>query len=97
MKKGQSSRTIEAMLVEKGLDQPSAAAVVANLTKIRSEAFHAAGKKNMLYGALWCIGGAVVTAVTYGAASGGGHDVVAWGAIVFGAIQFFRGLAQMAR
>ena len=52
------------------------------------------GKKNMLYGALWCIGGIVVTAATYDAAEPGGAYVVAWGAIVFGAIQFFRGLMQ---
>jgi hypothetical protein len=47
----------------------------------------------MIFGALWCIGGIVITAVTFGAASGGGTYVVAWGAIIFGAIQFFRGLA----
>ena len=52
------------------------------------------GKKNMIYGALWCIGGIVVTAVTYSAASGGGTYIVAWGAIIFGAIQFFYGLMQ---
>jgi hypothetical protein len=52
-------------------------------------------KKNMLYGALWCIGGIVVTAATYSSAEGGGRYVVAWGAIIFGAIQFFRGLAQL--
>jgi hypothetical protein len=45
-----------------------------------------------LYGGLWCVGGIIVTAVTYSAASGGGSYVVAWGAILFGAIQFFRGL-----
>jgi hypothetical protein len=54
--------------------------------------FNEGAKKNMLYGALWCIGGIVVTAVTYSASSDGGRYVVAWGAIVFGAIQFFRGL-----
>ncbi len=46
----------------------------------------------MVFGALWCIGGIVVTVVTYSAAASGGTYVVAWGAIVFGAIQFFRGL-----
>ena len=55
---------------------------------------HAAGRKNMIYGALWCIGGIVVTVVTYSIASGGGTYIIAWGAIVFGAIQFFRGLIQ---
>jgi hypothetical protein len=54
-----------------------------------------AAEKRMLYGALWCIGGILTTGATYVAASGpgGGRYVVAWGAIVFGAIQFFRGLS----
>lgn len=57
------------------------------------------GLKNVIFGALWCIGGIVVTAATYQAAAnspGGGSYVVAWGAIVFGGVQFLRGLAQMA-
>lgn len=55
------------------------------------------GNKNMLVGALWCIGGIVVTAATYSAASsssGGGTYVVAWGAILFGGLQFLKGLFQ---
>jgi hypothetical protein len=94
MKNGSSPQQIQGMLVEKGLDQESAATVVSNLTRMRSEAVRDAGKKNMLYGALWCIGGIVVTGATYSAASDGGTYIVAWGAIVFGAIQFFRGLDQ---
>jgi len=49
--------------------------------------------KDMLHGALWCVGGIIVTAITYSAASGGGTYIVAWGAILFGAIQFLKGLA----
>jgi hypothetical protein len=52
----------------------------------------AAANRNMLVGGLWCVGGIVVTVVTLVSASGGGTYVVAWGAIIFGAIQFFRGL-----
>jgi hypothetical protein len=40
--------------------------------------------KDMLYGALWCIGGIIATISDLG--------YIFWGAIVFGAIQFFRGL-----
>ena len=53
----------------------------------------------MIFGALWCVGGIVVTAVTYSSAvssPGGGHYIIAWGAIVFGAVQFFKGLFQSA-
>jgi hypothetical protein len=53
-----------------------------------------AGRRNMLMGALWFFGGLIVTIVTLAAASGGGTYIIAWGAIVFGAIQFFRGYAQ---
>jgi hypothetical protein len=59
-------------------------------------AAHDAANKNMLVGGLWCLGGILVTAATYGAASNnpnGGSYVVAWGAIIFGAMQFFRGLS----
>jgi len=54
--------------------------------------------KNMLYGAIWCIGGIVVTAATYSSASSrGGTYIVAWGAIAFGGFQFLKGLFQLLR
>ena len=96
MMNGEADAKIRESLAEKGLDQDAAAAVVRNLKQMRSKASAAAGRQNMIYGALWCVGGLIVTAVTYNAAAatGGGKYVVAWGAIVFGAIQFFRGLIQ---
>jgi len=95
---GVAPHNVEKLLIEKGLDAEAAGTVVENLRKARSEALREAGKKNMLYGALWCVGGIVVTVVTYQAAAGGGGGsyVVAWGAILFGAIQFFRGAFQNA-
>ena len=47
--------------------------------------------RHMIYGILWAVGGTVVTVATYTAASNGGTYFVAWGAIVFGIIDFFRG------
>ena len=85
---------VERLLRDKGLEAETAQTVVANLCQARTKALREAGKKNMLYGALWCIGGTVVTVLTYQAAAGGGRYVVAWGAIIFGAIQFFRGMSQ---
>jgi uncharacterized protein YoaH (UPF0181 family) len=49
-------------------------------------------KRHMLYGSLWAVGGTAVTIATYEAASEGGFFIVAWGAIIFGIIDFFRGL-----
>jgi hypothetical protein len=87
---------IERELMDRGLDAEAARIIVSNLQQARAKAMKEAGQKNMLFGALWCIGGIIVTAVTYQAAIGGGSYVVAWGAILFGAIQFFRGLSQSA-
>ena len=50
--------------------------------------------KNMLYGALWCIGGLLVTGITYAVASEGGSYFITWGAVFFGALQFLKGLYQ---
>lgn len=59
-----------------------------------AQAVMARGKRNMVVGGLWCGGGLVVTLYTYAAVSGGGTYVVAWGAILFGGIQFLKGMVQ---
>jgi hypothetical protein len=49
----------------------------------------------MIYGALWAVGGTAATVGTLVSAShksGGGTYFVAWGAIIFGIIDFIRGL-----
>lgn len=58
------------------------------------KATKATGKKNMVVGSLWFIGGSLVTILTFSVASGGGSYIVAWGAILFGAFQFLQGLVQ---
>ncbi len=98
MRDGVPPAEIKRRLIEQGLSAEAADIVVGNLGKAIAKAKQEAGQRNMLFGALWCVGGIVVTAATFAAASnsGGGSYVVAWGAIVFGAIQFFRGLSQSA-
>jgi len=74
------------------LDDPQVQAVYAN-------ALQQAGQRNILIGGIVFVIGVVVTAATLAASSGpeGGRYVIAWGAIVFGAIQFFRGLSQTSQ
>jgi hypothetical protein len=50
------------------------------------EARRQRASKDMLYGGLWCVGGIILTAANIG--------FIFWGAILFGGIQFFRGLAN---
>ena len=54
--------------------------------------------RDVVHGALWLIGGLVVTGVSYlaAAANGEGTYILAWGAIVFGGIQFLSGLYRSA-
>jgi hypothetical protein len=56
--------------------------VVSDLTAAVADAKQKAGRKNMMFGALWCIGGIAVTAATYQAAASSASGV--------------RGLAQSA-
>jgi hypothetical protein len=96
MRDGIAPAEIRRNLIEQGLSVEVATIVVDNLQEAMAKAHSQAGQKNMLFGALWCIGGIVVTVATYSAAAsaGEGRYIIAWGAIVFGAVQFFRGLIQ---
>ena len=68
------------------------------LKGVARKARRKAGIRDILIGAAICSVGIVVTAATYheAAANGGGEYVVAYGAILVGVVQFFRGLFRMA-
>ena len=71
--------------------EPISQELQAELEWDRLEAAHTA-RKHMLFGVLWMIGGAAVTLTTYLAASGGGYFYIFTGAILWGVIDFTRGL-----
>lgn len=89
-----TAKETKTVLVDKGIRPEDADIVIKNLKEQYKQEKKEAGNKNMLYGALWGVGGLLVTLLTYCAASNGGTYVVAWGAVIFGAIQFFKGLYQ---
>ena len=78
-----STDEVKQMLHNEGLDLESASVVVENLEKQIKDAKKERANKDMLYGALWCIGGTVATMADFG--------YIFWGAIVFGAFQFIKG------
>ena len=49
-------------------------------------------KNAMIYGGLWFFGGIIVTIGSFVSAGPGQSYVLAWGAIIFGGIKFFRGV-----
>ncbi len=60
----------------------------------------ALGQKLMRKGIIWFVGGSAVTLFSYLAAISspyGGHYVIAYGAIIFGIVQFFQGRAAAGR
>jgi hypothetical protein len=81
------------ILIGQGLNKERASVIVGNLEQQIKDIKKKKANRDMLYGALWCGGGVIVTVVTYSNASsgGGGSYVIAWGAILFGAIQFIKG------
>lgn len=82
-----NSEETKQALVAKGMSAENAAIVVDNLEAQITTAKKDRAKKDMLYGALWCVGGIVATAAHIG--------FIFWGAIVFGGIQFFKGLFSL--
>lgn len=58
-----------------------------------------AAKRHMIFGGMIFVVGLVITFGSYAAASesnGGGRFVMAWGAILFGAIRFLYGLVKLS-
>lgn len=81
-KKNQGKQDVINELIKNNIDKENAEIVVNNLISSRNER----AEKDMLYGALWFIGGIIATVANFG--------YIFWGAIVFGAIQFARGLTN---
>jgi hypothetical protein len=78
-------------LIEQGVNRETASLIVEKLqTQIyeaEQKVINKQAKKDMLYGALWCIGGTILTLSNIG--------FIFWGAIIFGGIQFFRGVTNL--
>jgi hypothetical protein len=75
------------ILIEEGIDAESAKVITDNIEVQIRKAKRNRANKDMLCGALWCIGGIVATMADLG--------YIFWGAIVFGGIQFFKGVSNL--
>lgn len=84
-------------LADRGVNSDTALNMVNELNRAKAQGILAVAKRNIAMGAMTCVVGIVITAWTYQTAinAGGGRYVLAWGAILFGAIQFLRGLFQL--
>lgn len=82
-----SAYETKAKLVEQGLSTDIAELIVENLEIQIQEAKYERARKDMVYGALWFCGGTILTVADIG--------FIFWGAILFGGIQFFKGLINV--
>ncbi len=65
------------------------------LEHLHSQAHARSANRDLTVGGAWLVGGLLVTVVSYGLAvssPGGGHFVIATGAMLYGALRLFRGL-----
>lgn len=86
IKEQRTGQDVIEALVEKGYQKSYATQLVEDLQHQVEEARRTRANKDMLYGALWCVGGIILTMADIG--------YIFWGAIIFGAIQFFKGVAN---
>lgn len=78
--------TIEA-LVNMGVDTNKAEEIVTKIKEQLSERKKGKARQDMLVGALWCGGGTIATMAHIG--------YIFWGAILFGGVQFLKGLFNL--
>jgi hypothetical protein len=79
-----NSEEVKNALKERGLSEDAAYTILRNVEDEIKKTKKGAAGKDMLYGALWCIGGTIATISNVG--------FIFWGAILFGGIQFLKGL-----
>ena len=100
--RGVKSSAIVQQLVKRNWTEEAAEQFVSQVEKAVTEyretpearqALAKAYARHMLYGILWAAGGITVTVAALTLSANGGTYIVAWGAIIFGIVDFFRGLS----
>jgi len=95
---GDPPSTVEYQLIQHGAGPNAARTLVQTLLATRPKADRAAAKNAIIDGAVWGIGGIVITLITLLIVQErGGRYLIAWGPAVFGLIQMVRGFIQYRR
>ncbi|WP_353329581.1 hypothetical protein [Bacteroides sedimenti] len=83
-----------AILISMGLKNENATMIVNSIQKSIREKREKIARKYMIRGALWCIGGLLITGLAYMAAANHGREsyTFCWVALIIGGLYFFGGL-----
>jgi len=92
---GKNTGSVVQQLVMKGLPVPMAEHIVAQAGQAKRAAFRKAGLSIFLRGIGLIALGIIITAATYSLAAPGGIFLVAFGPVIAGVINVFRGLGRM--
>jgi hypothetical protein len=76
-------------MVANGIPEDQARAAVEDLRGQITNVRKKQAQKDILWGAVWCVGGTIATAANIG--------FIFWGAIVFGGIQLIKGLINYSK
>lgn len=82
-----TAEEVKASLITKGLDEKQASDIVSEAVEEIKRAKRERANNDMLYGGFFCIAGLVATYADFG--------FIFWGAILFGGLQFFKGLFKL--
>lgn len=88
------TETVKQELIENGVGEEDAQCIIDHVKEQIKDVRLKHAKDEMKYGALWFIGGLIVTVATYSLAENGGSYIVTWGAILWGGWQFLRGAIE---
>ncbi|MCG6451296.1 hypothetical protein [Vibrio parahaemolyticus] len=90
--KGQSSKFIVNQYVGMGIPKEAAMSIVSQAKELKKREFRKAGLKTIAFGIGWFLLGAVITGITYSAASSGGHYIITSGLFLVGGITVLKGV-----
>ena len=91
---GASDAMILEGLTQQGLTTEAATAIIDALEEVATARLKRA-KDNATLGACFCIGGIILTIVTFSAATtSGGTFLICWGPVIFGGIRWNKGITQ---
>ncbi|MDX6182070.1 hypothetical protein SGQ44_14010 [Flavobacterium sp. Fl-77] len=87
VRENKSAYEAKAALVDKGIRPENARILVENLENQLREVKYERARKNMIFGVIWFASGTIATV--------SGIGLIFWGAILFGSLQFYRGVINM--
>lgn len=97
MVEGRSVPEIRIALMGKGIPYDDATRIITEVAEARTEVDNEAAEQLIQKGVFWLLGGLFVTGFTYRVFEGGGTYIIAWGAILYGALQIVSGLLETKR